>query len=140
MPIPLPVLPIKLRNLAKQFSRFATVGVLATLLHSLVALTTIRVFEFSGTEANVSAFLSATLVSYTLNSLWSFESRIHWHSLARFFVVGLLNLGMIVLLSQLNDHLGLPPETSVLLVIMTMPMINFSLHKVWTFKSHQSLR
>jgi putative flippase GtrA len=119
----------------KQLMRFGGVGILATLVHTLLALTLIKGFAFTATEANISAFFVATLVSYTLNALWSFEKGIATGSFMRFIIVGLISLAVIVWVSELIEKSGYPPELSVLIVACIIPVINFIIHKFWTFKA-----
>lgn len=119
----------------KQLSRFASIGVLATIIHTLAALVTIQFLQFNSMQANVSAFLLATLFSYSFNSVWSFEKPMNVGSFTRFVLVGISNLCLILVLSNINDRLGYPPELSVFAIAITMPIINFIIHKFWTFRN-----
>ena len=122
-------------ELLKQISKFASVGVVATIIHSATALSLIHFLQFESLQSNVGAFFVATLFSYTFNSLWSFEKSIEVISFVRFILVGIINLGLIVALSKLNDKMGFPSEVSVLMIAISMPMMNFVVHKYWTFSA-----
>ena len=117
----------------RQLSRFVSVGLLATAIHTIIALVAIRIFGFSSAAANITAFLSATVFSYSLNSIWSFEATMAFGSLSRFLVVSLFNLGLITIISYLIDRFGYAPELSVLIIVITMPLITFYFHRFWTF-------
>lgn len=122
------------RNWLKQLIRFGGVGVLATLVHTVVALVLIKFISVSATYANVCAFFVAAIVSYTLNALWSFEQRLAADSFFRFLIVGLISLGMIVMVGHFVEQSDYPPEISVLIIACIIPTINFVTHKFWTFK------
>ena len=70
--------------------RFAFTGVFMTALHATIAVAIIRLLLDSPPLANGAAFIVATLVSYYINTRWSFSARLHGRSFARFLMVALL--------------------------------------------------
>ncbi|MBK5969025.1 MULTISPECIES: GtrA family protein [Thiorhodovibrio] len=115
-------------------SRFARVGVLATATHILVATSLIEALGTNPTLANALAFCTATLVSYTMNTLWSFTASLGGGSLMRFLVVSLVSLLATIALSALVDALGWPYYTGIACVVTVVPIISFLLHQHWTYR------
>ena len=115
-------------------SRFVRVGVLATATHILVATSLIEALGTNPTPANALAFCTATLVSYTLNTLWSFAAPLGGGSLVRFLLVSLVSLGATVALSALVDWFGWPYYIGIAAVVTAVPAISFLLHQGWTYR------
>ncbi len=62
-----------MNGLLKQLTKFASVGVLATGIHVVVALFLNATFGIAALTANFLAFLIASIFSYFANWLWTFE-------------------------------------------------------------------
>lgn len=122
--------------------RFGLTGVANTGIHALVAFLCLNGFFlgvpwlFTGpVAANGVAFVSATVFSYLVNTLWSFSTEINRRNFQRFLVVSVIGLFAAMMLAKLAELMGLPPMGSVVLVIGVMPFINFGLHSVWTYRN-----
>jgi putative flippase GtrA len=126
---------VSARIWVKQLLRFSGVGIFSTLVHVVAALIFIKIFYLSATYSNIYAFFVATIVSYVFNTLWSFEQKLARHSFFRFLIVGLLSLGVITYVGNLVEEFHYPPETSILIIVCIIPVINFAIHKLWTFKA-----
>ncbi len=113
--------------------RFGVVGLGVTALHTLTALSLLRFAAAGPVGANVAAFILSTLVSYVLNSLWSFESRLRIGSFARFGTVSLAGLGLTIAIAQAAKGAGLSPQLGVLAVACALPVFSFCAHNIWTF-------
>ncbi|NJD07397.1 MAG: GtrA family protein, partial [Methylococcaceae bacterium] len=91
----------------RRIARFGISGLLVTGLHVAVAVAFIRLILPDPPLANGVAFTVATLFSYLINTLWSFSSRLHGRTLARFAVVSLIGCGLSVGLSWLAEFRAL---------------------------------
>lgn len=128
------------QHLVKGF-RFGVTGVANTGIHALVAFLCLNGF-FLGLSnlvagpvvANGMAFVVATLFSYVVNTRWSFAAEMNAKNFRRFIVVALIGLAAAMLLAKLAEVVGLPPMGSVVLVICVMPIINFGMHSLWTYR------
>lgn len=126
------------RLINSQLTKFVVVGSLAagvhlSVLHAVVALLTINPLV-----ANAVAFCTAFIVSYTGQSLWTFNHKQHDHkgTLWRFLLTQLLcgfvlNQGLYTLLLT---QTGLNYMIASVVVLITVPVATFTVSKYWAFK------
>jgi putative flippase GtrA len=116
-------------------------GLANTGIHALVAVLCLEGF-FLGVPwlvagpvvANGVAFVVATVFSYVVNTVWSFSTSINRKNFQRFVVVAVIGLVAAMGLARLAELIGLPPLGGVVLVICVMPLVNFGLHSLWTYR------
>ncbi len=118
----------------QKFGRFAFVGIAATLTHTAVAAGLIERFDLAPAPANGIAFCVATLVSYLLNTRWSFRQALGGRSLARFVVVALAGCALAGALSGAVDALGYDYGWGILAVVLLLPPLTFLAHYRWTYR------
>jgi len=121
--------------LTRRFVRFATTGVLNTLLHAAVATTWIHFVVAQPSVANSIAFVVATTASFFINTLWSFSSSVDRVVMVKFVVVALIGLPIAAGVSGLVDALGFPYQAGIAAVVCVMPPVNFLMHHFWTFRA-----
>lgn len=121
-----------------EFSRFIIVGGLATLIHVIAAVTTVKLFDFDILHSNLAGFSSAVLVSYVCNSLWSFSRSLGMPAFLRFTVVSSFMFGVVILLSKVATFAGLSSLQGIALVVLVNPVFSFLFHKFWTFSRTSS--
>lgn len=118
--------------------RFGIVGVVATAVHMLVALTLLNMFGLPPLPANIIAFSVAFSVSFGGHSLWTFRG--HGAdlkaSIARLLAVAifgfLLNNGTLWLLVE-KTVLG--DNGSVILAALVVPPVAYLMNKFWVFRA-----
>lgn len=128
------------RHLVRGF-RFGVTGVANTGIHALIAYLCLNGF-FLGVStlksgpvvANGIAFIVATIFSYVVNTLWSFSTQISRKNFGRFILVAVIGLIAAMLLARLGEAIGLPPMGGVFLVVCAMPLVNFGLHTLYTYR------
>jgi putative flippase GtrA len=129
------------RRIVTQWLRFATVGVLNTLLSTAVfaVLFHLGVHYLLGSTL---AFGVGALNSYALNRRWTFRSRApRAPELARFVGVQVVGLGVnLVLLAALVELVGIPHVLAQLLAFPAASVITFALSRQWAFKPPSSWR
>ena len=117
-------------------SRFTLVGIVATCVHISIVWVLIEQFSIETLLANLAAFLTAFIVSFTGQHLWTFRSnRSWWSSLARFFPVSLFGfvLNNVVLISLLD--LGLMSDShAAILSACIIPVVTYLAGRFWVFK------
>lgn len=111
--------------------RFGVTGVANTGIHILVAYLCLAAGPVA---ANAVAFIVATLFSYVVNTLWSFSAAMTRQNLGRFVIVAIIGLLAAMLLAKLGEFIGLPPMGGVILVVCVMPLVNYTLHSVYTYR------
>ena len=129
-----------MKNLIRQLSKFASVGVIATGVHALV-------YGVVGSLlvpmlANLIAFLVAFLFSYIGHFLWTFRAQTEGQSVykafafqLRFLIVALSGL----LLNSLavwvvTEWLKMDYLYAVVPMVFVVPLATFALAKLWAFK------
>ena len=80
--------------------RFIVTGAGATAVHALVVFVLLQVTGASYAAANLAASLTATLFSYLVNTVWSFEQRVSAANAWRFCTVALLGAMLAILASR----------------------------------------
>ena len=115
--------------------RFATTGIVVTGIHGAIAISTVAFLTPIPAVANGIAFVGATLVSYVINSIWSFSRPLHGRTLSRFIAVSLFGLLFAMSVAAIVQHLGFNYLYGIAAVAFTVPPITFALHNLWTFKS-----
>jgi putative flippase GtrA len=118
---------------ARPALRFGVTGVAISLLHVLIASCVIRSLVPSPMLANGIAFSLCTLVSYQVNSRWSFAHANPTERLPRFVLVSLAGLAASLLVAASVDSLGFHYGVGIAAVIMLVPLLTFTLHSRWTF-------
>jgi len=124
-----------LRRLAQQFSTFALVGVVGTIVHYGVMGVLIEMFSTLPVPASATGFLSSAVVSYLLNYRLTFASSTqHRKALPRFLAVGTVGLGMnSVLVGVLTGPVGLHWVIAQAAATLTVLCWNFFANRHWTF-------
>ena len=112
--------------------RFGITGVVVTVVHVVVASLLI-VIDAGSALANGAAFCAATVVSYVVNTRWSFGSRPSTRRLTRFVAVSLVGCAVAVGLSSEVEAALMPAWVSVAVVAAVLPPLTFLMHNFWTY-------
>lgn len=126
-------------NRARQAQRFVISGLLVTGLHAVVAVAVMRFVLPVPTLANGVAFVTATLCSYAVNTLWSFSSSLNKNNLFRFILVSSVGLFLAVGVSGTAQYYELHYLVGIGLVACTVPPVTFLLHSFWTYRKDLQL-
>lgn len=117
-------------------SRFTLVGIAAACVHIGIVWTLITQLGIETLLANLFAFLTAFIVSFTGQYLWTFRSKRNWQSaLIRFFLISLLgftanNLVLITLL----DMGFMSDSFAAVLSACVIPAVTYLAGRFWAFK------
>lgn len=119
-----------------QASRFAGVGILATVVHVSVAYLVSRFGGANPFLANLTGFGVAFWVSYCGNFYWTFSgSTEHAVRLKRFIISStfcfFLSNGIVATVNWLH----LPFEVALVVITFLIPPLSFALAKFWAFRS-----
>ncbi|WP_339453416.1 GtrA family protein [Pseudomonas sp. EA_5y_Pfl2_R50] len=114
--------------------RFAVTGLFVTALHALVAVLFINFIAAQPPLANGVAFAVATVVSYVINTTWSFSARLHGRTLLRFLLVSAGGFLLAVLVAWVAQIAGLHYLLGIVAVALTIPAFTFVLHNFWTYR------
>ena len=114
--------------------RFAFSGLLVTMLHVVIASIIIQKILPAPSLANGVAFVMATIISYFINTTWSFSSPLHGKNLLRFCVVSSVGLFLAMGISGTAQYYGLHYWYGIGFVVCIVPPVTFVLHNFWTYK------
>lgn len=121
-----------------QLIKFVIVGSLAAFVHLGILRVAVNILSIAPFIANTIAFSIAFVVSYTGQSLWTFNHKPHdlQGTVFRFLATQLfcsfaLNQGLYMLILTFTDINYLLASFIVLLVV---PLATYSLSKYWAFK------
>lgn len=120
--------------ITQRFGRFILSGMLATVLHVLIASSLIELLGFSPPAANGCAFATATIASYLINTLWSFSSRLHGRTALRFGITSVAGLLLSVSISATAEFLHWHYLYGIAAVVCLVPPVTFLLHHFWTYR------
>ncbi|RON53337.1 GtrA family protein [Pseudomonas frederiksbergensis] len=118
----------------KRAMRFAVTGVFVTALHAVVAVLFINFVVPLPPLANGVAFAVATVVSYLINTTWSFSARLHGRTLLRFMMVSGAGFLLAMFVAWAAQIAGLNYLLGIGAVALTLPAFTFVLHNFWTYR------
>ena len=116
-----------------QLTRFCVVGTLNFTVHLATFVVTINALRFSQLMSNATAYFVASSFSFVMNSIWSFEVKLHVRRYARFQIVGFLGLAICAIIGYLGDKFHWPYAVTVLMTVLILPLISFLAHSRYTF-------
>ncbi|MFZ3282462.1 GtrA family protein [Pseudomonas sp.] len=114
--------------------RFAVTGLFVTAVHALVAVLFIHFIAAQPPLANGVAFAVATVVSYVINTTWSFSARLHGRTLLRFSLVSVGGFFLAMFVAWAAQMAGLHYLLGIVAVALTIPAFTFVLHNFWTYR------
>jgi putative flippase GtrA len=112
--------------------RFAVSGCVSTGTHVVVALLLGRLGIGSGL-ANGGAFCVALVVSWFLNTVWTFGQAPSRAQLVRFALVSLVGLAATMAIAEAVRALGGADLMGIAVVVLVVPVVTFLLHSRWTY-------
>jgi putative flippase GtrA len=116
-----------------EFLRFGLVGVANTGVHAVIVITLMEVFAPPAFVANGVAFFFANLMSYALNSRFTFRIPLSFLGYRRFLFVSLVSLALTLLITSLVELIGWHYGIGLALAILVVPVLNYLVMKIWAF-------
>ncbi|EFO33499.1 putative GtrA family protein [Roseibium sp. TrichSKD4] len=128
----------RLRSEAATASRFALVGIAATLTHSVVALAALQSEMFGAYGSNILGFIVAFVVSFAGHNFWSFKPRRHHGTtgrrMARFLLIAVMGfLANNVVLTACLQFTNWPATVGLIFSIAIVPVLSFLGSRFWAF-------
>ncbi|WP_440812329.1 GtrA family protein [Pseudomonas syringae] len=116
-----------------EFIRFGLVGVANTAVHAGIVITLMELIAPPAYVANGIAFVFANLMSYALNSRFTFRTPVSFAGYRRFLLVSMVSLGLTLLITSIVEHLGWHYGVGLIMVIFVVPVLNYLVMKMWAF-------
>ena len=115
---------------------FGIVGVTATCTHYFCALVLVTILQFNVYVSNILGYLSAVMLSWFGHSFLSFRTAPSLERFKRFCLVSALTFSLSQgILFVAEDLFHWPAKYSLVVVVMSIPVISFVLNKFWVFRS-----
>lgn len=112
---------------------FGIIGVVNTLLHSVMVIVLVEMSIAAPVLANIAGFSVANTVSFFANSYFTFRRQPTWAIYSKFFMVSMSSLALTISLSALAETMGWHYLVGLILVMLCGPALTFLLHKIFTF-------
>jgi putative flippase GtrA len=116
-----------------EFIRFGLVGVANTAVHAGIVIALMEAFVPPAFLANGIAFVFANLMSYALNSRFTFRTPLSFLGYRRFLFVSLVSLALTLLITSVVEIVGWHYGVGLAMVILVVPVLNYLVMKVWAF-------
>lgn len=113
-------------------ARFAVSGLISTGTHIAVALSLTSLGWGPG-PANGGAFCVALIISWYLNTVWTFGKSPARAQFARYAAVSVLGFLATVTIAELVRMAGGTDLLGIAVVVLLVPAMTYSLHAMWTF-------
>lgn len=123
-------------GMARQFVRFALVGIAAAIGHYGTLIALAELFAISPVPASAAGFIVGAIVSYTLNYRFVFRSAAeHLPTATRFVTVAAIGLGLnSTIMGVLTHWAGLHYLVAQILATSTVMVWSYGANRVWTFE------
>ncbi|WP_395598301.1 GtrA family protein [Pseudomonas sp. A1437] len=116
-----------------RFFRFACVGIGNTTIHLCIVFLLVEQLSIQPPLANAAAFTAANVVSYILNSKWTFQKKTSLTGYSRFFLVSLSGLAISWGCVFASELLGLHYLAGVLMSVFFVTIIGYLLNRHFVF-------
>ena len=123
----------------KQFSKFATVGAVGTLVHYVVLILMVSGLALSPILGTSTGALAGALVNYVLNHHYTFGGGAsHARALPRFMLMAAVGLGLNATIVGMLTHFGIHYLVAQVLATGIVLVVNYLVSKLWIFHSKKT--
>ena len=123
------------RSLLGRFIRFGLTGLFVTGVHFVVTIALVELLDATPALANGVAYVTSTIISYIINTMWSFRTGFHRRTFVRYVTVAGIGLAVAVSLAAILDRLGVHYILGICIITVTNPPLIFALHNFWTYRA-----
>jgi putative flippase GtrA len=119
----------------KQFLIFCAFGAVNTLVHGSAVIIQVDSLGFNQVPANIVAFFIANILSYAMNSRFTFDQRLSLGRYLKFLGSSLATLVITLVISTAGEMLSLHYLVTTATLIVVAPVITFTLLKKFAFRT-----
>ncbi|BCD97063.1 GtrA family protein [Marinagarivorans cellulosilyticus] len=120
-------------KLLKQLVKFGAVGVLASGVHYVVALTASTILGCSLQASNLMGFSCGFIISYVGQAFFTFGHAFSWKTLSKYLLLACFTYTLSVLIVTLLSGF-LPPAGLFAVTVMLIPVFSFLISKFFVFR------
>ncbi|QOT09877.1 GtrA family protein [Paenibacillus sp. JNUCC32] len=118
-----------------KFIQYALVGVIGTLVHTVVLTISVELFKMAPIYSTMLGFIFSLVISYKLNSIWTFSTTVSIDVFFKYVATCLIGLLVNVLIMFVTvNMLNLYYLYGQLIAIAVVPVFNFTVSRLWVFK------
>lgn len=123
-------------RLARELLTFGAIGLVATGVHVATALLAYRFLSASPLFSNTLGYIFSVGFSFFGNSRFTFRTKMHDPKIiVRYIAVSISMLIISQLIVYINSNIfGISFYLSMIFVVVAIPISNFFLSKIWTFR------
>jgi|LFEF01.1.fsa_nt_gb putative flippase GtrA len=121
------------RETLPRLALFVAFGILSSAAYLATMVACVDVLGFPVVPSSVAAFVVGTLVSYVLNTRFTYRDRMNWANFNRFALVVLIGFGLNVAITWIFARLGVHYVIGALVVFVVVPAFNFLAHSRFTY-------
>lgn len=118
------------------FIQYGLVGILGTIVHTSILAFSVEILIFPAVLATTIGFLFSLVLSYYLNSMWTFKKRRRSkHSFIKYALT--CSIGLIInvfIMFVIADILELWYMVGQVISIIVVPLFNFNISRRWAFE------
>jgi putative flippase GtrA len=119
----------------RQFFVFALIGVVNTGVHGVILMLCVEVWSLAIVLSHFISFSLANVISFILNSLYTFNTKILFGRYLKFWMASMVSLGLTLFLSWLINEFGFHYMIGFMLIVILVPIASFLLMKFWAFSN-----
>ena len=126
---------LNIKSLSK-FIRYIIVGLMGTIIHFSTVIFLVELVHLDPVISSCLGFILTVIVSYLFNRNWTFKSTANWNKqLIKYVVVSCIGFTLNLTIVYITvDILSWYYMYGQLCVIAVIPIVNFTLNNLWTFK------
>lgn len=122
------------RHILVQAVKFVLCGLVSAASYTATIVSLVELAGWHTAAATCVGFSVGTVVSYVLNSLFTFQRKLERSRFVRFGTVTLIGLGINVSIVEGAQLIGLHYGFGVFGSLVVAPAFNFLAHRYWTFR------
>lgn len=117
----------------RQFLTFSLIGVANTVTHGAVLMLCVEIWSLAVVLSHLISFGVANIISFVLNSMYTFHTKITFRRYAKFWTASMVSLGLTLVLSLLINQYGFHYMAGFLIIVIVVPIVSFMIMKFWAF-------
>jgi putative flippase GtrA len=123
-----------------KFVKYSIVGILGATLHTGTLIFLVEILKQNPLVSSAAGFLTALIVQYFMNYLWTFRSdQNHRYALPRYVFVSVTGLAMNVSIMYITVNIfGWWYLIGQAIAIILVPISNFLLNYSWSFRTNSA--
>lgn len=118
-----------------QFLLFSMIGVVNTGVHGSVLMVCIEMWGLAVVLSHLVSFSIANVISFALNSVYTFHTKITFRRYAKFWAASMISLGLTLSLSWIFKEFGFHYMVGFMFIIVAVPIVSFLIMKFWAFSA-----